>query len=241
MSCICQQSSSSSPCFNQPELNAGGALDVIVVTHEDGSLTSTDWHVAFERLPRACAVTVTINGTGFAQGGHALRATKPRAPAQFDGDGAPSAAPPNAVLLALATSRLLREGRNEISYTAGEQADAPCVRAFLFLWRAERPAVVFDIDGTVTQSDLAGHLANIMSDYVAGSPTHAGVCEIVCQLHARGYSVVYLTSRPLFGVSGIERTRRFLFQSAIDAPTGYRMPQVSRHGHAPRATRPSPV
>ena len=127
---------------------------------------------------------------------------------------------------ALAASQLLQLGRNEVRYSIGE-SDTPaghhgaiCVRAFLYLWRHASPVVIFDIDGTVTLNDLAGQAAMI----VDGSPTHPGVCELLCQLQARGYNVLYLTSRPLLGHCGIERTRRFLFEVAVDTPSGHRMP-----------------
>ena len=39
-----------------------GALDVVVVWRQDGSMRSTDWHVVFDREKSARDVTVAING-----------------------------------------------------------------------------------------------------------------------------------------------------------------------------------
>ena len=77
-------------------------------------------------------------------------------------------------------------------------------------------------DGTVTLNDAAGHAANLFAS--DASPTHAGVWQLVSELHARGYALIFLTSRPLLGTAGIERTRRFLFDVAVDTPSGARMP-----------------
>ena len=114
---------------------------------------------------------------------------------------------------------MLKDGQNELKYSSGDA----CVRAFLYLWRASMPAVIFDVDGTVTLNDIAGQAAMLID----ASPTHPGVCELVCELHSRGYALVYLTSRPLLGASGIEPTRRFLFEIAVDTPSGKRMPPAA--------------
>ena len=36
--------------YSSPSLNAGGASDVIIVAHADGTLRSTAWHVVFDRV-----------------------------------------------------------------------------------------------------------------------------------------------------------------------------------------------
>ena len=207
------------PRFNAPADNAGGALDVIVVVHADGSLRSSEWHVTFHgHVASRSHVHLSINGSPF-DGEFALRVLGSGEPATFGPLISPSnCAPPEELLASLATSKLLHDGRNELRYTVGNL----CVRAFLYLWRVDAAVVVFDIDGTVTLNDAAGHAANLFASDT--SPTHAGVCQLVSELHARGYALVYLTSRPLLGAAGIERTRRFLFEVAVDVPSGARMP-----------------
>lgn len=224
--CICsdaggstyQPLSDSKPSYLAPELNSGGALDVIVVSQADGNLRATELFVVFDSLSAPEMVSVAINGETLEMGEHKLQATAAAEPALFA--AGQSAVPPPELLSRLQKSCLLRHGRNEICYSIGGARARQSVRAFLYVWAASQPAVVFDVDGTITQSDLAGQLANLID----GSPTHDGICELLCQLHARGYLIMYLTSRPLLGPAGIERTRRFLFQVAVDAQSGYRMP-----------------
>ncbi len=201
------------PTSSYSEDQKGGALDVIVVLHPEGP-RSSEWHVVFEELKRPAQVQIQVNGRPV-DSDPPLRATAEREPARFT-DGLGSTSPPASLLAAVLP--LLVPGRNELRYTL--ESGGPSVRAFLYLWRADEPTVVFDIDGTVTLNDLAGQLGAL----VDLSPTHAGVCELVLALHARGYHLVYLTSRTLLGVAGIERTRRFLFEVAVDTPSGARMP-----------------
>ena len=187
----------SSASFLRPEINHGGALDIVIVRQDDGHMRSTDWFVAFDTLDVPSMVQVVINGTTLNTGDHQLYAPAVLMPGHFVGpnaDVAGSALPPQPVVDALEASGLLRDGRNEICYrVAGSQHKTYCVRAFLYLWHAARRAVIFDVDGTITLNDIAGQVANIVDN----SPTHDGVCEMLCELHARGYSVAYLTSRPL--------------------------------------------
>jgi len=194
--------------------NEGSALDVILVEQPDGSLASTDWFCLFSHLPQPSEVAVRINGQPL----HAsLHAAAPFEPASFEGG---AHIPPAGVLRTLATSPSLREGRNEICYTTA--ADGASVRASIYLWKKGARAVVFDVDGTVTLNDVVGHVGNVLDQ----SFVHRGVCELACQLDARGYSLVFLTSRTLLGTAGADRTRRYLFEVAMDSETGYRMPEA---------------
>lgn len=217
---------SSPSIYSSPALNAGGALDVVVVEHPDGTLLSSAWFVVFDAAATG-RVGVHINGSSFIDASRSdLHVGIQREPASFAAadsqtSSTEASVPSAALLAALSASKLLRSGRNEVRYSLGGPGGA-CVRAFLFLWRASVPAVIFDIDGTVTLNDAAGHAANLLPG--DASPTHPGICQLVCELHARGYAVIFLTSRPLLGAAGIERTRRFLFEVAVDQPSAFRMP-----------------
>lgn len=254
MSGCCQSvSPAGASSYLSPSLNAGGALDVIVILQPDGSLRSTGWYVIFDSLgpwglPNGITnVRIEINGQHFdclpklqvravqepaafaeeragGSSGSSSSGSGGRSQTSMAAEASAATVPPRAVLDALASSGLLQEGRNELRYCiGGEWPHCLCVRSFLYLWRSVVPAVIFDIDGTISLNDLAGQAAMLFD----ASPTHPGVCELLCQLHARGYAVMYLTSRPLLGPSGIERTRRFLFEVCVDQPSGFRMPPAA--------------
>ena len=50
-------------CLNRQAWDSGGALDIVLVHAEDGSVGSTDWHVVFDSRLVEEAVTTVINGT----------------------------------------------------------------------------------------------------------------------------------------------------------------------------------
>ena len=89
-------------------------------------------------------------------------------------------------------------------------ADGGVVRAWLYMWHGHSRVVVFDVDGTITLNDGLGHVGNVLDQ----SFIHPGVCEFLCQLRARGYQPLFLTARAMLGPAGIERTRRYLFETA---------------------------
>ena len=236
----------------------GDALDVLCVRHEDASVSSTDWHVVFERLPRSGTnvVTVRLNGVAVDLGGVSMVVREVLQPAVFTravftrrgtqeragtpdveaggsfrktGEAEEFAAPPGFELAALVASGALVAGRNEVVYDLGEGITA---QAFVYLWHAHTPTVVFDVDGTVTVNDIVGHLGGFTDQ----PWVHAGICEFACALAARGYAVLFLTARPARGPTGIARTRRFLFEIAGAPRRRPRRPR--RHAPTPAAARP---
>ena len=92
--------------------------------------------------------------------------------------------PPSAILHSLISSGEIIDGYNETSFVILlSNGSESRVSAGLYLWHVDSSLVVFDIDGTVTTSDVAGQLGQLF-----GIPfVHAAVCEFACHLHARGY------------------------------------------------------
>ena len=118
------------PKYNDPALNAGGALDVIIVAHADGSLRSTPWHVVFDGHSRPGRVSIEVNGAPF-DDGPPLHWTKESEPANFAATGEPpTTTPPNAFINALVSSKLLHEGCNEAVFAVGGDK-GPRVRTFV--------------------------------------------------------------------------------------------------------------
>eukprot|EP00966_Prymnesium_polylepis_P313389 7241612-Prymnesium_polylepis.1 len=216
--CGCQLPSTILPSrYSEAVLeNAGGALDVILVEQPNGGLRSTDWHVVFDSLETSTAVEVQINGQPLKRQ-PSLRASAPNEPAEFEGGGVE---PPASLLADLVASLAVKPGRNTLRYVlAGSDKG---VRCSIYLWKKGTRGVVFDVDGTVTVNDAAGQMGNLIDQ----SFVHKGVCELACQLDARGYNLVFLTSRTLLGVAGADRTRRYLLEVVVDAGSGYRMPEA---------------
>lgn len=200
---------------------AGYALDVVVVQHPNGRLCSSDWHVVFRGSSAvAGGITVWLNGAEVPAG--PMRAPAAGEPAVFEAEtsqAAPSRRlPPDSTLQELLAAGLLRPGRNELAYHLPSGGGR--VLAFLYLWSSATPVVVFDIDGTVTQADVVGHVGQA----IGHSFLHAGICEFACRVHSQGYAVLFLSARPLSGPTGIEPTRRFLFHVSRDPSSGFGLP-----------------
>jgi hypothetical protein len=98
----------------------------------------------------------------------------------------------------------LRSGANDISFVA---QNGEAVSATLYLWTSESKIVISDIDGTITKSDVRGHLYNL----VGWDWTHAGVAQLYSNIAANGYHIIYLTSR---AIGQVDATKDYLSKVA---------------------------
>lgn len=104
----------------------------------------------------------------------------------------------------------LRPGANPMSFSVNR---ATCT-ANMYLWKSDVPIVVSDVDGTITKSDVLGHILNM----VGRDWTHVGVAKLYTDIVSNGYKVLYLTSR---SVGQADSTRTYL--KGINQE-GYKLP-----------------
>ena len=83
----------------------------------------------------------------------------------------------------------MRPGFNQASYVCKDLAEV--IEFNVFLYNDSAKIVLTDIDGTITESDLKGHI----SSFLGLTNQHRGVVELLDRVDGRGYSVVYLTAR----------------------------------------------
>eukprot|EP00300_Choanocystis_sp_HF-7_P009188 c16306_g1_i1.p1 GENE.c16306_g1_i1~~c16306_g1_i1.p1 ORF type:complete len:833 (+),score=181.09 c16306_g1_i1:22-2499(+) len=98
----------------------------------------------------------------------------------------------------------LRPGSNSISFqvTSSLQGTRE-VKARIYLWHHTDKIVVSDVDGTITRSDVLGHLLPALGkDW-----SQAGVAELLTSIANNGYKLVYLTSR---AIGQADTTRMYL-------------------------------
>jgi len=88
----------------------------------------------------------------------------------------------------------LRPGANEIEFsvTTAYQGTSKC-KCFLFCWRYDDKIVVSDIDGTITKSDVLGHILPIVGKDWAQS----GVAKLFTKIKDNGYKLLYLSARAI--------------------------------------------
>ncbi|EME82613.1 uncharacterized protein MYCFIDRAFT_107294, partial [Pseudocercospora fijiensis CIRAD86] len=105
----------------------------------------------------------------------------------------------------------LNAGANSMSFTVNR---ATCT-AVLWYWKHDVPIVISDIDGTITKSDVLGHVLNT----IGRDWTHQGVAKLYTEIASNGYNFLYLTSR---SVGQADTTRAYL---AGVAQEGYKLPR----------------
>lgn len=96
----------------------------------------------------------------------------------------------------------LKPGANEIRFVISSRSACE-LRCRIFLWRNDSKIVISDVDGTITRSDVLGHLLPA----VGRDWSQVGVAGLYSQIAKNGYKMLYLTARP---IGQAAQTRDFL-------------------------------
>jgi phosphatidate phosphatase PAH1 len=106
----------------------------------------------------------------------------------------------------------LQMGQNLIEFEVNGQV----VRSFLYLFDWNIRLIVSDIDGTITKSDVLGHvLPRFGKDW-----THVGITRLFANIAANGYQFMFLSSR---SIAQSEETRAYLVRlkhQSFNMPAG---------------------
>lgn len=88
----------------------------------------------------------------------------------------------------------LVEGRNEIAFVCNSKLSGRQVlKAEIYLWKSNSKIVISDVDGTITRSDVLGHIM----PYVGKDWSHEGIVELYNNIEQNGYQFIYLTARSI--------------------------------------------
>ncbi|CAH1128086.1 unnamed protein product [Ceutorhynchus assimilis] len=100
----------------------------------------------------------------------------------------------------------LRDGMNEVKFsvTTAYQGTTRC-QCHLYKWKWDDKIVISDIDGTITKSDVLGHILPIVGKDWAQS----GVAQLFNKIKDNGYKLLYLSARAI----GQARTTREYLKS----------------------------
>lgn len=61
------------------------------------------------------------------------------------------------------------------------------------MWDHRTKVIISDVDGTITRSDVMGHvMPRFGNDW-----SHPGICNLFQKIHANGYQILYLTARAI--------------------------------------------
>jgi hypothetical protein len=92
------------------------------------------------------------------------------------------------------------------------------VESRLHLWGPNESVVIADLDGTLTISDVEGHIRTLrlgQYDFL-----HAGACDFFTKLHELDLRILYLTARPIDWASASRTHLENAKQHAHRLPTG---------------------
>merc|ERR1719361_1140976 len=111
----------------------------------------------------------------------------------------------------------LKKGANEIQFsvTTAYQGTTRC-SCHVYLWNYTYKIVISDIDGTITKSDVLGHLLPVIGRDWAQS----GVAKLFTKIRNNGYHVVYLSARAIGQAGSTKDYLQSLKQGDVCLPDG---------------------
>ncbi|KAM8881051.1 phosphatidate phosphatase LPIN2-like isoform 1-T2 [Synchiropus picturatus] len=88
----------------------------------------------------------------------------------------------------------LREGPNDVTFSITTQYQGTCrCEGTIYLWNWDDKIIISDIDGTITKSDVFGHiLPQFGKDW-----THPGIAKLYNSVHENGYKFLYCSARAI--------------------------------------------
>ncbi|XP_034069850.1 phosphatidate phosphatase LPIN2-like isoform X1 [Gymnodraco acuticeps] len=88
----------------------------------------------------------------------------------------------------------LREGPNDVTFSITTQYQGTCrCEGTIYLWNWDDKVIISDIDGTITKSDVFGHiLPQLGKDW-----THQGIAKLYNSVHENGYKFLYCSARAI--------------------------------------------
>merc|ERR1712228_506744 len=86
------------------------------------------------------------------------------------------------------------------------------VLANVYLWNECDKIIISDVDGTITKSDIGGHVLT----KIGFEPNQNGIVPILSRLNSSKYRIIYLTAR---GIGQCSMTRNYLFNE-LNVPSG---------------------
>jgi len=131
--------------------------------------------------------------------------------------GENSSSPVPSALLLQTIRPWLQKGRNMVTFTVSSLIQGPkTIIALLYLWTTDIRVVISDVDGTVTSSDLLGHvLPSIGRDW-----THPGLARLYSSIAIHGLQFLYLSSRPIGEAPLTRKTLQMIEQDGFKLPDG---------------------
>lgn len=125
--------------------------------------------------------------------------------------------PCNKKFFCLQATLNLKEGPNEVvfSVTTAYQGTTRC-KCHIYRWRWDDKIVISDIDGTITKSDVLGHILPIVGKDWAQS----GVAQLFTKIKNNGYKLLYLSARAIGQARVTREYLKSIKQGDLSLPEG---------------------
>lgn len=111
----------------------------------------------------------------------------------------------------------LKNGTNEVQFsvTTAYQGTSRC-KCYIFYWKHNDKVVISDVDGTITKSDVLGHLMPL----VGRDWAQIGVAELYTKIEENGYKMLYLSARAIGQSRTTREYLRSIRQGDVNLPDG---------------------
>lgn len=111
----------------------------------------------------------------------------------------------------------LKKGINEVvfSVTTAYQGTTRC-KCYLFRWKYNDKVVISDIDGTITKSDVLGHILPMVGKDWA----QLGVAQLFSKIEENGYKLLYLSARAIGQSRATREYLQSICQGDVKLPDG---------------------
>lgn len=111
----------------------------------------------------------------------------------------------------------LKSGVNEVTFsvTTAYQGTSRC-KCYLFKWKHNDKVVISDIDGTITKSDVLGHILPMVGKDWA----QIGVAQLFSKIEENGYKLLYLSARAIGQSRATREYLRSIRQGDVKLPDG---------------------
>lgn len=103
----------------------------------------------------------------------------------------------------------------EFSVTTAYQGTSRC-KCYLFKWKYNDKVVISDIDGTITRSDVLGHLLPMVGKDWA----QFGVAQLFSKIEQNGYKLLYLSARAIGQSRATREYLKSIRQGNVKLPDG---------------------
>jgi phosphatidate phosphatase LPIN len=111
----------------------------------------------------------------------------------------------------------LKSGMNEVEFsvTTAYQGTSRC-KCYLFKWKHSDKVVISDIDGTITKSDVLGHIL----PFVGKDWAQIGVAQLFSKIEENGYKMLYLSARAIGQSRATREYLKSIRQGDVKLPDG---------------------